>query len=71
MFNKGFIDGDEYWSYSFNPKIVLSANEFKEFMTIYNKDIKNKYQNDYDLINDNKEMKELFESHDNKLLEWW
>ena len=36
LVGKGYLDGDKYFSYGYNPSIPLRADEFKEFIKLYN-----------------------------------
>lgn len=75
LLEKGYIDGDECWGYGCNPQIVLSPDEFKEFIKLYNEDVNN-FKSFYikrqkDLILNSIEIKELMDSDCDVLLEWW
>ena len=63
LLKKGYIDGDEYWSYGCNPQIVLRASEFREFMKLY--------IDDRDWKHDDLALEELMASDGFKLLEWF
>lgn len=63
------VDESEYWSYGFNPQIILTAQEFREFINLYNEDWNNSGKNKDCILNDEK-IKELMENDNNKLLEW-
>ena len=67
LLSHGYIDGNEWWNYGFNPKIVLDAKEFKEFMMLYAEDWK-EYKG-YDLMDE--ELKALCENDNYKFLEWF
>lgn len=71
LYNKGYLEGDEYWSYGCNPQIVLSATEFKEFIRLYIDDLKEYYHYGEDekseIIED---LIRLSKTKGDKLLEW-
>lgn len=76
LLKKGYIDGDEYWDYGCNPRIVLRPYEFKEFIELYNEDF-NKFKPQFceeypeDYIINQKEIQELIKNKETVLLEWW
>lgn len=66
-----YITGDEYWSYCTNPKIVLTAREFKEFIKLYNEDLNDLgWSEEKDWLINDKEMQELINDNCDKVLEW-
>ena len=74
LVEKGYLDGDEYFGYGFNPSILLRADEFKEFIKLYNEDYNESRQlegEDKDCIINDRNIKELLENDENKLLEWY
>lgn len=74
LVEKGYLDGDEYFGYGYNPSIPLRADEFKEFIKLYNEDYNEKRQLDgenKDCIINDRYIKELLESDESKLLEWY
>lgn len=64
-----YIDGDEYWSYGCNPKIILRKNKFKEFIKLYNEDCNNAGHTK-DIVLKDKGIQELMNSDKLKILEW-
>lgn len=72
LYDKRYIDKNEFWSYGFNPQIVLNANEFKEFIKLYICDLKEYYnygEEEKSEIIEN--LIKLSKTKDDKLLEWW
>lgn len=72
LYNKGYVDEDEYWSYGFNPQIVLTAKEFKEFIKLYINDLKDYYnysEEEKNVIT--QDLIRLSKTKGDKLLEWW
>ena len=67
--NHKYIDGDEYWDYGYNPQIVLPNEEFQVFIELYIHDLLKyyKYPIDEDWIRD---LREIGDSDNDKLLEW-
>ena len=72
LLERGYIDGDEYWSYGCNPQIVLRPDEFKEFIELYNEDW-NSVKADVakDAPKNNPDIKKLLVNENDVLLEWW
>lgn len=75
LLKKRYIDGDEYWTYGTNPQIILTPDEFKEFIYLYNEDCNN-FDSEHiihpkDWIINDKETKKLTDGQDDILLEWW
>lgn len=70
LLDKGYLDGDEYFSYGFYGNIPLSAEEFKEFIELYNEDC-NEISKTKDIVINSKDIKELLENDNDKLLQWW
>lgn len=65
---EGYVEGGEEWDYGFNPKIVLSAEDFREFFDLYLEDYNKIYGCKVTI-----EGEEL-ESYNNdewKILEWF
>lgn len=69
LLDKNYIDGDEYWSYGCNPKIILDKEEFKEFIKLYNEDCNNA-GHEKDVVLKDKDFQELIKSDKYKILEW-
>lgn len=74
---KGFLKdvGDNWYDYYENPQIILSPNEFKEFITLYNEDCNN-FENNYikhpkDWIIKNEQTQELINGIKDIVLEWY
>lgn len=70
LLKKGYLDGDEYFGYGFFGNIDLSPTEFKEFIELYNEDW-NEHGGAKDCIINSKDIKELLETDDHKLLQWY
>lgn len=68
LLDRGYINGDEYWSYCFNPRIILNSIDFKEFIKLYLEDFKQERKCDFPYIED---LKKLESSENDVLLEWW
>ena len=68
LLDKGYIDGDEYWGYGYNPQIILTPHDFKEFIKLYLEDFKQTKKYDFPYIED---LKKLKNSGNDVLLEWW
>lgn len=74
LLDKGYLDGDEYFTYGFSGDIVLNSDEFKEFIELYNEDCNKQNRlngSEKDLIINDKKIKELLESEEDKLIQWW
>lgn len=71
LVKNGYIDEDEYFDYGNNPKILLGANEFKEFINLYNEDWNEVWRDNQNWVINNPEIQELLKWEDNVLLEWW
>ena len=72
LLKKGYLDGDEYFSYGFNGNIVLSAKEFREFVELYNEDYnEEKTYIEKDWFINSEEIKELLEDDSQKLIQWY
>ena len=67
LLKNNYIDGDECWACGYNPRIVLDAGEFKEFMSMYLIDWKE--HKGIDLVDE--ELQQLIETNNHKLLEWF
>ena len=61
---------DEYFNYGFSGDIVLTDEEFKEFVKLYNEDC-NDEKMPKDWFINQEEIKELLESNQDKVLQWW
>ena len=70
LVKKGYLDGDECFGYGFYGNIPLSAEEFKEFIELYNEDC-NEISKTKDIVINSKDIKELLENDNDKLLQWW
>ena len=70
LVKKGYLDGDEYFSYGFEGNIVLSSEEFKEFIKLYNQEM-NEISKNKDWVIKQEEMQELLENNEDKLLQWY
>ena len=57
------VSGWEHWDYGSNIHIILTAEQFKTFITLYSLEC-------YGNILEEKEIKELLEDKGNKLLTW-
>ena len=68
LLEKGYITGNEDWDYWYNPRIILTSGEFKEFIELYKEDFKKyrKLDNPY-----SEEIQKLIDSGEDILLEWW
>lgn len=67
LLEKGYLTGNETWYYGFNPRIILTSEEFKEFIELYILDKMN--ESEYTMIEDS--VKDLIETKCDKLLEWF
>lgn len=67
LLERGYIKGDEYWSYGCNPQIVLDNTSFREFMQLYAEDWFDTYKMKFWLEN----FDELMKSDNFKILEWF
>ena len=65
-----YITEKESWTYECNPQIVLNAKEFKEFIELYNEDLKEEYKETEDFLIDDEKMQELINDNCDKVLEW-
>lgn len=75
LVEKGYLKGDEFWTYGFNPKIILNSREFKEFIELYNEDCNN-FKEEYiihpkDWIINDERVQKLINGKDDVLLEWY
>lgn len=75
LLDKGYLDGDEYFNYGFEGNIVLRADEFKEFIKLYNEDM-NEQRAPYgciekDCIINSEDIQELLKSDKDKLIQWY
>ena len=70
LLDKGYLYGDEYFNYGFSGDIVLTDEEFKEFVKLYNEDC-NDEKMPKDWFINQEEIKELLESNQDKVLQWW
>jgi hypothetical protein len=69
LVDKGYLTGDEYWDYGCVDDIKVSAQEFREFIKLYNEDWNNSGKFKDDILND-EEIKELMKNDNDKILEW-
>lgn len=64
----GYIEGGEDWDYGFNPQIVLSAGEFREFYGLYINDYAKIYG--CKVLIDGPEL-DSYNDDEDKILEWY
>jgi hypothetical protein len=66
LLQKGYIKGDEVWTYGFDPQIILTRREFAEFINLYWEDLQN-YAPGWVMP---QSLKDLIEEDCSKLLTW-
>ena len=66
------IDGDECWFDGTENRIFLQPDEFKKFIKLYNQDINKEYadKRNKDWFINEKEIQELLESENPKIIYW-
>lgn len=79
LIDHGKIDLDEYeyFSYSMGPQLCFTADEFREWLSLYEEDINNfeedsyiKYDKPFRILDHWPELKDTLESNNDKMVEW-
>lgn len=71
LLDKGYLDGDEYFTYGFWGNIVLMPHEFKEFIELYNEDVNEQSDGLKDRVINDPNIQELLKSDEDKLIQWY